>query len=45
MRMATVGENIRKHRKAQGLSIVGLAEKVDMTATTRAGYARPVKSS
>ena len=31
MRMATVGENIRKHRKAQGLSIVGLAEKVGMT--------------
>lgn len=29
--MATVGENIRKHRKAQGLSIVGLAEKVGMT--------------
>ena len=31
MRMATVGENIRKHRKAQGLSVVGLAEKVGMT--------------
>lgn len=29
--MATVGENIRKHRKAQGLSVVGLAEKVGMT--------------
>lgn len=29
--MATVGENIRRYRKAQGLSIVGLAEKVDMT--------------
>ncbi|WP_165047551.1 MULTISPECIES: helix-turn-helix domain-containing protein [unclassified Adlercreutzia] len=29
--MATVGENIKKHRKAQGLSIVGLAEKVGMT--------------
>lgn len=29
--MATVGENMRKHRKAQGLSVVGLAEKVGMT--------------
>ena len=29
--MATVGENIRKHRKAQGLSVVGLAEMVGMT--------------
>lgn len=29
--MATVGENIRKHRKALGLSVVGLAEKVGMT--------------
>lgn len=29
--MATAGENIRKHRKAQGLSVVGLAEKVGMT--------------
>lgn len=29
--MATVGENIRRYRKAQGLSIVGLAEKVGMT--------------
>ncbi len=29
--MATVGENIRRYRKAQGLSVVGLAEKVGMT--------------
>lgn len=29
--MAAVGENIRKCRKAQGLSVVGLAEKVGMT--------------
>ena len=29
--MATVGENIKRHRKARGLSIVGLAEKVGMT--------------
>lgn len=29
--MATVGENIRQYRKAQGLSVVGLAEKVGMT--------------
>ena len=28
--MATVGENIRKHRKAQGLSVVGLAGKGGM---------------
>lgn len=29
--MATVGENIKKHRKARGLSVVGLAEMVGMT--------------
>lgn len=29
--MATVGENIKKHRKAQGLSVVELAEMVGMT--------------
>ncbi len=29
--MATVGENIRRYRKAQGLSVVRLAEKVGMT--------------
>lgn len=49
MRMATVGENIRKHRKAQGLSIVGLAEKVGMTEGAirhyESGIRTPVKSS
>lgn len=29
--MATVGENIRRYRKARGISIVRLAEKVGMT--------------
>lgn len=29
--MTTVGENIKKHRKARGLSVVGLAEMVGMT--------------
>lgn len=31
MRVATVGENIRRYRKARGLSVVRLAEKVGMT--------------
>lgn len=31
VRMATVGENIKRYRKARGLSVVGLAGKVGMT--------------
>ena len=44
MRMATVGENIRKHRKAQGLSIVGLAEKVGMTEVAIRHYESGIRT-